>query len=315
MPCGNTASSAIDSCMTVPNPCPLCGNSDVQPVLRKNNYQLARCAACGLLHVNPPPTAAELEAHYQNPAYFEGESDQGYRDYADMRKALQPHFARRLKAIARLGGTSGRLLDFGCAAGYFLETARAGGWEIAGVELARDMAARAAQMLGISIPEHLEALEGKPFDVITLWEVIEHVPDPVALLAALRARLRPGGLLMLSTPNNGHWQALREPERWEAYRPPSHLIYFDRRTLADALRRAGFEQITITGTMPLPALPSPVRRLTEPLRLRLAHGNAPAWGLSLLAWRVIRLLGLAWHRARRSTDDVRMTLEASAFCP
>jgi len=296
-------------------PCPVCGHAGAAPVLHKNGYTLARCGACDALHVNPVPSDAELQAHYQNPEYFAGENGQGYQNYADMEKALIPHFKRRLGVIQAHLPARGRLLDFGCAAGYFLKLAQAEGWQIEGVELSRDMADTAARDLGRPIANSLEDLPDRPFDAVTLWEVIEHLPRPVEQLQALRSRLRPGGVLMLSTPNTGHWQALHEPEAWEGYRPPSHLLFFTAHTLTETLRRAGFTRMAIRGVAPLPPLPGWLRHASAPLQHGLSTGQAKFWRASRLAWRGIRLLGWAWQRLAHPDYDIFATLEAVAFRP
>lgn len=292
--------------------CPVCQNEVATPVFTKNGYAIVQCAQCGLQYVHPVPTDEELTAHYQQGAYFHGEESQGYREYTAIRKALLPLFRRRLLHIDHLMSGKGRLLDFGCAAGYFLEVAQASGWDVAGVELSKEMATLAHERLGVPIGRSLTDMFGE-FDVITLWEVIEHLPRPMETLAALQERLRPGGLLMLSTPNTGHWQAQREPDMWEGYRPPSHLLFFTADTLRSALERAGFQQITVQRTSPLPPMPDWLRRSGRPLQQRVADGSARPWRAMLLAWRAVRVFGWGWQRVARPHDDIYATLEAAAW--
>jgi 2-polyprenyl-3-methyl-5-hydroxy-6-metoxy-1,4-benzoquinol methylase len=295
--------------------CPICGGVLARSFLDKNGYTIAICMTCGVLYVSPMPTDEALQAHYQNLAYFKGEEEQGYRNYADMKKALLPHFTRRLHTINKCMSSRGRLLDFGCAAGYFLEVAKTDGWQIAGVELSQDMANNAARALNISVATSLDTLLERDFDVLTMWEVIEHLSRPVVELARLRDRMRPGGMLMLSTPNTGHWQAMGEPNSWIAYRPPSHLLYFTKQTLEDTLQRAGFERITIHKVSPLPPMPRWLSRISKPLQQSLANGKARPWLLLLLTWRIIRVLAWAWQKAVYPHDDVFTTLEAIGFRP
>jgi SAM-dependent methyltransferase len=297
------------------NGCPICNNMVSVPVLVRYGYTIARCAACDTLHVSPIPPDEVLQAQYQDPGYFSGQEEQGYYNYADMRKALLPHFKRRLRVINSRLPARGRLLDFGCAAGYFLEVARSDGWQIAGVEVSRGMAQSASQALHIPIATSLDSLPEKDFDAITLWEVVEHLSRPVAELRRLYDRVRPGGLLMLSTPNAGHWQAVREPGLWDGYRPPAHLIFFTQRTLQDALGRAGFAQIAINRVSPLPPLPGWLRRVSAPLQRGLATGQAGAWPLALLTWRATRVFGWGWQLVAHPDDDIFTTLEAIALRP
>ena len=79
--------------------CPICLAAESAPFYVKNGYLIVECAACHMRFVSPLPTAEELNAHYQQAAYFSGENDQGYLNYADMKKALQPHFQRRLQIL------------------------------------------------------------------------------------------------------------------------------------------------------------------------------------------------------------------------
>lgn len=298
--------------------CPLCGTATSHLVLIKDDYPLVRCTGCSLIYVCPMPTPEAIRAHYQDPAYFAGAAEQGYADYDAMQKALAPHFARRLAVLARALPQRGRLLDVGCAAGFFLQQARADGWQIAGVELAREMADQAAARLQIPIASILAELAPGQFDAITLWEVIEHVPDPVAFLQALAARLQPGGVLMLSTPNTAHWQAQRAPEQWISYRPPAHLIYFTKPTLCAAVGRANLDVQQVWRTFPLPPIPMWVQPLSRPLAAKLGSGElgpGQAWQAGLWLWRSVRVGAWGWQRIAHPHDDIFATLELLARRP
>ena len=159
-------------------------------------------------------------------------------------------------------------------------------------------ARQASNDLGISIATSLDALPEKEFDAITLWEVIEHLREPIVELRRLRDHLRPGGMLMLSTPNNGHWQAVRAPDLWIGYRPPSHLLYFTAGTLTDALKRSGFERIQIHRVAPLPPLPRWLNRATASLQHGLATGDLEHVGLRRHGSTLGRRARTALSRAR-----------------
>lgn len=295
--------------------CTVCNCPLSIPVFVKDGFTIARCIACRTLHVSERPTDEVLLAHYQNPVYFRGVEDQGYRNYVDMRKALLPHFKRRLRIINAHSRRPGRLLDVGCAAGYFLEIACRDGWQVAGIEPSSQIAQMASKALHVPIALSLDTLSETEFDVITMWDVVEHFSQPVAELRRLWGRLRPGGLLMLSTPNTDHWQAVREPGIWTGYRPPFHLTFFTQQTLEDALRRAAFGHIGIRKVSPLPPLPSWLHRISTPLQHDLAVGQASVWLLALLVWRAIRIFGWGWQLIAHPKDDIFATLEALAFRP
>lgn len=304
--------------------CPLCGAQQARVRLYQAGYRIVACRQCSAQYVSPTPPPEALHAHYHDPAYFAGTQEQGYADYAAMEKAMRPHFRRRLHTLAHAlhhAEPGGRLLDFGCAAGFFLKLAREEGWQIAGVELAQPMAQQASQSLGIAIASSLPDLDrqhgdsARSFDAITLWEVIEHLPDPLNDLRDLHSRLRPGGVLMLSTPNTDHWQAHRTPAAWQGYRPPSHLLFFTPATLHAALQQAGFQSIHIQRTAPLPPLPPWLEPLSRPVQHKLATGElAPGWPwqTALWLWRGVRVGALGWQKLVRPQDDIFTTLEAVA---
>ena len=295
--------------------CPLCGDHDAAKRLDMNGYTIVACQRCGLEYLSPMPTPEQLRAHYQQAEYYCGNASQGYHDYQATERALTGFFNRRLRRLATVPLLGRRLLDFGCASGYFLELARAQGWSIAGVELSAPMAATAARRLDIPINQTLDELGDAEFDAVTLWEVIEHLPDPLATLAALRSRLRPNGVLALSTPNTGHWEARRRPLRWEGYRPPSHVTFFTAATLSDLLTRAGFVGVRVTRVGPRPPLPGWLETVTTPLQAALADGTARPWLPALMTWRAVRVAALAWARLARRTDDPYATLEALTVNP
>lgn len=296
-------------------PCPVCGLGKSTLVTFRQGYSYVRCAICGTVHVTLLPTAEQVVALYQDTAYFVGNTDFGYQDYAAIHKAQAPHFHRRLRILSKRFPQHGRLLDVGCADGYFLELAQADGWEVAGLEISEPMAREASGRLGIPVVTSVDELPPGKYDVITLWEVVEHFTDPIAELRQLAEHIRPGGTLMLSTPNAGHWQALREPETWNAYRPPAHLVLFTAESLKMALEKAGFSPILVWKVSPLPPLPGWVQQATAPVARALANGSARPWLLALLLWRAVRLLGWAWQKMAYPQDDIFATLEALAWRP
>jgi SAM-dependent methyltransferase len=140
---------------------------------------------------------------------------------------------------------SGRVLDVGCAYGFLLKYLRDEGYETFGVEVSRDAAQQAISRFGLQVSVKPLAETHFPddhFDAITVWDVIEHFPDPVSEIVELRRILRPNGVLSIITPDSGSFQARLWGRRWVEYlRPEEHIYFFSRPVLTALLKRNQFE--------------------------------------------------------------------------
>jgi len=199
----------------------------VQPI------RLRACRACGAAWQDPPPPAADVTA-----AYRDLRDELYLAEEATRRRSLR----RALALLERRSGTRrGRLLDVGCSAGLFAELARASGWDVLGIEPSQWLAARARERLGGNVlcaRFEEAALDPGSFDVVCLWDVLEHVLDPQAFLAKAAAVLRPGGLLALNVPNIQSWIARALGRRWPLLLP-EHLFFFSPASLRLLLARHG----------------------------------------------------------------------------
>lgn len=229
-----------------PSPCNLCGATAYGPYRQRSLPHVVRCGGCGLVRVEEFPDSGRLAEIY-SAEYFRNDTSNvlGYADYESDRPFILRTAHRRLRKLEQLAPGRGRILDVGCAFGYFLEAARRRGWDVEGIDLSEHAVAYARQHLG-DAAVHTGQLEqaGLPlgsFDVITLWDVVEHFPDPVEKLAYCRELLKPGGLLVLSTPDIGSPVARVTGPRWMGFKlADEHLYYFSRRTMGAMLERAGF---------------------------------------------------------------------------
>jgi SAM-dependent methyltransferase len=195
--------------------------------------------------MSPRPTAGALRALY-SAGYFESpDPTWGYAVYQADRDSLRDK-ARRLLAVVERHRPPGRLLDVGCAYGFTLEVARERGWQVVGVEAAGDVAAATQARLGVTVhPELIAAgLPADSLDAVTLWDVIEHLPDPRSAAVEVHRVLKPGGLFSVVTPDVGSLAARLLGGRWEEMtKMPEHIFFFDRRSLSALLRSAGFEPL------------------------------------------------------------------------
>jgi SAM-dependent methyltransferase len=196
------------------------------------------------------PTEDELPALYEAD-YFESAAGelgaQGYSDYLGDGPSHRATARSRLRQLARYT-TPGRLLDVGCAAGFFADEARRAGWEAEGVELSPAMAAHAAE-LGVPVRQgsFCEVPLPEPgLAAVTMWDYIEHSTDPVRDLRIAAGLLRPGGVLALSTGDVTSLVARVSGSRWHLLTPRHHNFFFDPDTIGTALRRAGFDPVAVT---------------------------------------------------------------------
>ena len=200
--------------------------------------RLVRCRQCGLQYVSPRPRGAEIVE-----AYSQGDDP----TYVSQVEARERTFGEALTRIEKLHPARGRLLDIGTAAGAFLAAARARGWDVEGCEPNRWLAEWGTRHYGIPIrPGDLFAQSFDPasFDVVTLWDVIEHTPDPARVIRKVSELLKPGGLLVVNYPDIGSWIARLLGRKWP-FLSSVHLYYFTRPTISRFLKQYGFEILDI----------------------------------------------------------------------
>lgn len=223
---------------------------------------LGKCLDCGLVHLHPMPTREEALALYD--AHYFKDPEHGYVDYVADEAVYRREFARRLDVLQR-AGAAGRLLDVGCAAGWLLDEARLRGFQPSGLEPSADVARAAHERTGL--PVFAGAVEDvllapSHYDVVTIFDVLEHLVAPCTALRRLRLTLAPDGYLAVTVPDYGGWWARLSGKRWPFLTPWEHLTYFTRRTLRAVLVRAGFERIQF-------------HRAGTPLSLRTLAAKAP----------------------------------------
>ncbi|MBM3817897.1 MAG: class I SAM-dependent methyltransferase [Acidimicrobiia bacterium] len=224
--------------------CPICGKSPVLPLFGATSpeasdgpeFLLVRCQGCGLVRLDPPPSAAQLAAAYRD-QYSPATAATGASLIATWGARL--FLTARKRRIERLA-RGRRLLDVGCGTGDFLNVMHEAGWDVAGVEPNAEARRRAPASLQERIVDTLDAVSGAPFDVITLWHVIEHLPSPAADIEKLTTLLRPGGALFIAVPNFASWEAAIGGTRWFHLDLPRHLYHFTPETLSHLLDDHGF---------------------------------------------------------------------------
>ncbi|MBN1938601.1 MAG: class I SAM-dependent methyltransferase, partial [Candidatus Aminicenantes bacterium] len=230
-------------------PCNLCGSTRSRIYLRKLGLTIVKCLRCGLVYVSPRLTEKHLLDRYDK-RYFEQEYlpalGAGPASYS--LQAAVDRFELFLEML-KMSALPGRnILDVGAGGGFFVMAARHIGFEAEGVEVSDDAAAYGRDVLGVPIRTGaFSRVEYRPesFDAVVMLDTIEHLQDPLADLRKARDVLNPGGRLILHTPD---LRSLSRPvlgRNWAVFSPLEHLYYFNRRTLAALLRRAGFRVIGV----------------------------------------------------------------------
>lgn len=220
---------------TQDRPCFLCGCSDSEPFVALGEFGVVKCRGCGLGTTCPFPTE-EQSARLSGSIYT---LEERLRVYESKRSTLRRRYEKQLDEIGSLlGGRTGRLLDIGCSLGEFLNVARSRGHHVFGVETSVETAMYSRDHLGLDVfCGCLEdaGYEDGSFDVVTLWDVLEHVPDPRALLREVRRVLAEDGVLVVQSPNMDSMMAEWCGERWDWWTAPDHLYHFTPPTMARLL--------------------------------------------------------------------------------
>jgi 2-polyprenyl-3-methyl-5-hydroxy-6-metoxy-1,4-benzoquinol methylase len=226
--------------------CTACNCTKSTLLYTMKGFDLVKCEDCGLAYVINPPDEAYLNSLYsaENGNYHTQLFDEDSKEAQRMARVADVHM-RFVEKVAQRG----RLVDIGCSTGSFLERADQAGFSASGVEYSRDSARVAALRTGLNIETggiHQCRLSEGSIDVLTMFDVIEHVPDPAEDLARAFALLRPGGWLVLSTPNiDGLFPRASQPlakvlNYWPHPEAPYHLFQFSVATLGALVSAAGF---------------------------------------------------------------------------
>jgi 2-polyprenyl-3-methyl-5-hydroxy-6-metoxy-1,4-benzoquinol methylase len=277
-------------------------------------WHMVQCAdpGCALLWLDPKPLQADLIKAY---ASYHTHGRQRGRSATDLglsalnatcklaSHALELGSAlgrqrRQLRTMFLGGGAPGRLLEVGCGSGRFLDRMRRAGWAVQGTDIDPVVAARIRRRYAIDIDVgELQSLRyaADSFDAVALSQVIEHVYDPRQVLAECRRVLRPGGRLVLATPNARSVAHRRYGRSWRGLEPPRHLHIFTAQALARCATDAG---LRVQRLQTLSAESAGIYRASDALR---AAESPPAGGSA--AWSVLRSWWLRYAEYRQSCRD------------
>ncbi|MCI0707111.1 MAG: class I SAM-dependent methyltransferase [Ignavibacteriae bacterium] len=227
--------------------CPICGSADYTLRVFRSGFQYVTCNRCALVYINPQLTQEAITTVYNDEAVRKFFFEQLLLPFVE--RDQQPEFHARARELRSMVSTSQpRLLDIGSAAGNFLLIAQQHGFIGEGLELNElylDFINKNRKLTVYN--KLLEDMKypNATFDVVTLWDVLEHLPQPCQTVAEISRILRPQGLIALTTINHRCFNEKILKERWRYYTPPDHLCSFTPGVLKNLLNQCGFTNVTI----------------------------------------------------------------------
>ena len=237
-----------------PRACASCGqllDLAADHAMRHDGFDLVRCARCGLLMRASLPAEAELTEIYAQDYFADSEhrATDGYADYLGDMDHHRRAARRRLHLLDRVGARRGRLLDVGCAAGFFVDEAASAGWKAEGVDVAASMISWGRSRLDASIRVgSLHSVqEPDSFSAVTMWDYLEHSLDPYEDLEMSDELLSNDGVVAISTGDAGSVAArLSCALRWHSADSPAPQFLLQRaQPLTPLLERCGFQAVWI----------------------------------------------------------------------
>ncbi|MEM7306021.1 MAG: class I SAM-dependent methyltransferase [Planctomycetota bacterium] len=235
--------------------CGLCHSESYTVKFTDGPFSVVTCNDCGLTYVTPRLKDGHLIDEVYNEGYWSSNAakDRGYTDYRADAPLYLKTYRRRISVVRRHFPQPARVLDVGCAAGYFLQVMQEEGWDVTGVEPSDAIRPQAAEKLGADNVRagllHEQGFEDDSFDLVTMWDVIEHIPDFIAALEEVRRILKPGGKMLIETQNVNSRAAKVLGKKWQHYKHAEHIYHFNPKTLGVALDRAGFRILENTPSL------------------------------------------------------------------
>lgn len=209
--------------------------------IEKNGYTLYKCTSCGLVRTDLNRKYEEFVEEHYNRGYFTGDPTRSaYINYKDDKKFIVKNMEKFLRELRKYK-PKGKLLDVGCALGFFVELTLKHGYDSYGFDPSSYAAAEAKKLVepsrikqgtigSVSYPK-------KYFDVITLFDVFEHLGDPLKDMQKLSKFLKDDGVFVIATGNTNSVMAKVLKRRWTFYIPPQHLFFFNKHTMTDLLKK------------------------------------------------------------------------------
>jgi SAM-dependent methyltransferase len=272
--------------------CPLCEHATPEEWLvapdrfhgRHESYRLVRCPGCSLVWLSDPPRAEEMYHHYTD----------SYHRLISAAGETSPHRWQGHKTILTQFKQSGALLDLGCSSGAFLEFLKDESWKLHGIEMSADCARRAEARTGarVFVGDILDApFPQESFDVITCFDVLEHLYEPLKVMTKVREWLKPGGVFYVQVPNIDSAEARVFGTYWHGLELPRHLFHYSPASLKFLAESAGLREVSLE-TQRNPAVGTSLRYIWDDVfgAVGIKRTAVAYRGEASLPWRAARKL-------------------------
>lgn len=233
--------------------CPICGSTDIHPVLSAKDYTVSQrsfeifaCDNCSLRFTQDVPDAAHIGDYYKSENYI-SHTNTSKGIINKLYQKVRNRTMRQKAAIIveQTHKQQGNILDIGCGTGTFLYTMQQADWSVTGLEPDAGARNNALDLYGIDAkqPDALFSLPENSFDAITMWHVLEHVHTLHEYAGQIKKLLKPGGKIIIAVPNYTSKDAQTYGEYWAAYDVPRHLYHFAPGAMQTLMQRHGLKVV------------------------------------------------------------------------
>lgn len=231
--------------------CPICGDARKEKIVKapyfrgkKEEFQIVECQNCALRYTSPRPEDGELGAYYE---------EENYISHTDSKESLMDKIYAKVKAVSaqkKLGliesyASKGSLFDFGAGTGYFAKAAADRGWSAGGFEPSEKARETSRNNYSVELSDSIDSLKESSADAISMWHVLEHLPDLKGDLGKISKGLKPGAYLFIAVPNHESWDAKHYKSNWAAYDVPLHLYHFKKNNIKELGREFGLDLVEV----------------------------------------------------------------------
>jgi 2-polyprenyl-3-methyl-5-hydroxy-6-metoxy-1,4-benzoquinol methylase len=236
--------------------CPVCGGSQftsltscIDNTVSHETFNIINCTRCDFTFTSPRPEDNQLGKYYQSEKYISHSNKAA--TLLDQIYLIARNFTLKWKVglLRKYYPKQGELhiLDYGCGTGEFLKACKDSGFKIAGVEPSENARTKSSNTNQIRIHESIDELDSNTFDIITMWHVLEHIPDFETIIQKLKSKLSNGGVLFIAVPNHKSFDGQLYKQFWAAFDVPRHLWHFSSDTMKKVLIQSNFSLIDICG--------------------------------------------------------------------